>query len=105
MAFFTVARVSGVVDRRPEGASAGDETRVESIARIDEEQHSRVWDGGAKRVTCCWCDAMLNERLRASALGEQEQGQEEHCRMHCGSAACAARRMRTATQARMHNGE
>lgn len=89
MAFFTAARVSDVIDRRPESASPGDETRGESTARIDEKQHSRVWDGRTKRACCCCCgcggcDAVVNERLRASALGEQKQEDRE------GTADCTA---------------
>lgn len=51
MALITT-RVSGLIDRRPEGASPGDETRVESTARIvgekEQEQHSRVRRCGKK---------------------------------------------------------
>lgn len=66
---FTAARVSAVIDRRPEGVSPGDETRDGSTARIDEKQHSRVWIGRKKRATG-WCDVVVvSERLRVSALG------------------------------------
>lgn len=91
MAFFTAARVSNVIDRRPQGASPGDETRVdESTARIDEKQHSRVWDGRTKRATCCccccWYGAVVNERLRASALGNRKRNRKRTRQIDCTAA-------------------